>query len=133
LRSRAGWLSRLAPSRRYRERFNHASEPTGERARDAREVGQLVDAMQNYARLIHHIENFMFSVRRDHLFAVPRSERRRRSCLSLRYAVDGLLRLDSRSPMAHAAWPHRPGYADLLNNVGLLSYSGIDGYQRFID
>ncbi|WP_099021697.1 hypothetical protein [Mycolicibacterium palauense] len=137
----AGFVSVLVQRRdlansRVRDHLFRFAKPTGERARDSREVGQfVVDAMQDYAQLIQQMEDFMFSGPFVAIMCSPHDEASADAeavyhcAMRLMDFYDRILAFSERARGLAAP----STYADLLNNVALLSDSGIDGYHRFID
>jgi hypothetical protein len=137
----AGFVSVLVQRResakgRVRDHMFGYAKPTGERARDGREVGQFViDSMEDYAQLARQITDFMLS---DGFVAIMSSPHDEASAdtesvyhagMRLMDFYDRILTSSERARGLAAS----SEYADLLNNVALLSDSGIDGFHRFID
>lgn len=121
---------------RVRDHMFGYAKPTGERARGGREVGQFViDSMQDYAQLAQQMTDFMQSAAFVAIVCSPHDEDSAdaeavyQAAMRLMDFYDRILTFSERA--RGLAAPSE--YADLLNNVALLSDSGIDGFHRFID
>jgi hypothetical protein len=137
----AGFVSVLVQRRasvqsRLRDHLFAYAKPTGERARDGREVAQFViDSLQDYSQIAHQMTEFMQSppfvaiICSPHDEASADAESVHHAAMRLMDFYDRILAFSERARGLAAP----SDYSDLLNNVALLADSGLNGFQGFID